>query len=403
MEFKMKSILYAVFLYILFNNAVYSQWSQVYQGPTDSRVEAMLVNGNSIFAGFYNYPNASIGVLKSTNNGYNWYQTSLNFQKVICLAAKGNNIFAGTQNFGVYVSSNNGTDWIQTTLNSVSVHSLASNGTSLFAGTVDSGLYKSTNNGDSWIRTTLPLTKSTGALLCNGTDMFAGAYWCSYKSTNNGNTWSPMSLDNVAVQCFGISGSKLFSGFVYGSTQYAFYSSTDNGLTWNSSGNLGHVLSIITSGVNNVIAGNAYVSTDNGLTWVDKGQGMTELVFSLCVTNNYIYAGTSGGRIYCRPLSEVIGIQQISSEVPKKYLLNQNYPNPFNPVTNITFDIAAKDKVRLIIFDALGREVIKLVNQELQPGCYQADWNAIGYSSGIYFYRLETKDYLVTKKMILLK
>ncbi|RPI17289.1 MAG: T9SS C-terminal target domain-containing protein [Ignavibacteriae bacterium] len=103
-------------------------------------------------------------------------------------------------------------------------------------------------------------------------------------------------------------------------------------------------------------------------------------------------------------------VQVLSINVPNKYELNQNYPNPFNPVTKIKFSIPESsikegmgDKVKLVVFDLLGKEAATLVNQKLSPGTYEVDWNAENYPSGIYFYKLQTKEYNVTKKMVLIK
>jgi photosystem II stability/assembly factor-like uncharacterized protein len=98
-----------------------------------------------------------------------------------------------------------------------------------------------------------------------------------------------------------------------------------------------------------------------------------------------------------------IGISNQNLYVPTKYSLNQNYPNPFNPATNIRFDIPKESKVRLSVFDVLGREVEVLVDNVLKPGTYKVDWRADKFSSGLYFYRIVTNDYVDVKKMILLK
>ena len=98
-----------------------------------------------------------------------------------------------------------------------------------------------------------------------------------------------------------------------------------------------------------------------------------------------------------------IGINNISTEIPASYTLSQNYPNPFNPVTNIKFAIPASGFVKLIVFDMLGRQVETLVNDNLTAGTYNADWDASMYSSGVYFYKLESIEYTDVKKMILVK
>ena len=99
----------------------------------------------------------------------------------------------------------------------------------------------------------------------------------------------------------------------------------------------------------------------------------------------------------------LIGITGNGSIVPEKYNLSQNYPNPFNPVTNIVFDIPVSAKVKLTVFDVLGREVSVLVNEQLNTGSYKADWNASGFPSGVYFYKLETESFSKTMKMVLVK
>jgi hypothetical protein len=98
-----------------------------------------------------------------------------------------------------------------------------------------------------------------------------------------------------------------------------------------------------------------------------------------------------------------IGIQPISTEIPRRFDLKQNYPNPFNPVTNIEFDIAKTGNVKLIIYNSLGQEVVTLINEELKPGSYKYDFNASNMTSGAYYYRLITDDFTKTNKMILIK
>lgn len=99
----------------------------------------------------------------------------------------------------------------------------------------------------------------------------------------------------------------------------------------------------------------------------------------------------------------IIGIEPIGSQIPKAFNLDQNYPNPFNPVTNINVDIPKSAYVKLAVYDMLGRELEVLVNENLQAGSYKVTWNAVKYSSGIYFYKVVSSDYVATKKMILVK
>jgi hypothetical protein len=112
----------------------------------------------------------------------------------------------------------------------------------------------------------------------------------------------------------------------------------------------------------------------------------------------------------------VIGVNNISTEIPQQYKLYQNYPNPFNPTTNIKFEIPnsplegrrsglseGKGDVKLVIYDIQGKSVETLIDKELKAGSYSADWNASNYASGVYFYLLLIDGKIIdTKKMILI-
>ncbi|MDD5362443.1 MAG: T9SS type A sorting domain-containing protein [Ignavibacteria bacterium] len=98
-----------------------------------------------------------------------------------------------------------------------------------------------------------------------------------------------------------------------------------------------------------------------------------------------------------------VGISNITSEIPSVYKLYSNYPNPFNPVTAIKFDVPENVFVKIRIYDITGKEISTPVNEFLKAGSYRTDWNASSYSSGVYYYRIETGKYSETRKMILVK
>ncbi|MDQ3019122.1 MAG: T9SS type A sorting domain-containing protein [Bacteroidota bacterium] len=101
-----------------------------------------------------------------------------------------------------------------------------------------------------------------------------------------------------------------------------------------------------------------------------------------------------------------VGISNISSSVPDGYTLYQNFPNPFNPVTRIKFDIPAdisKINVKLIVYDISGKEIEILVDEKLNAGSYEVQFNGANLSSGVYFYKITNGNYADTKKMFLLK
>lgn len=124
---------------------------------------------------------------------------------------------------------------------------------------------------------------------------------------------------------------------------------------------------------------------------------------------SYINNNTPKSKVYqifkyfCPTGSSGGGINLISNEIPKTYLLEQNYPNPFNPKTIIRFDILKASNVKITIYDISGREVQKLVQQKLNAGKYSVDFDAGQLSSGIYFYSIIAGDFVQTKKMVLVK
>lgn len=104
----------------------------------------------------------------------------------------------------------------------------------------------------------------------------------------------------------------------------------------------------------------------------------------------------------------VTSVKKAVSTLPSDFNLAQNYPNPFNPSTNINFTVPKSEKVSLKIYDILGREVVTLVNENLEAGAYNITWdakNSDGFKvvSGTYFYRLVAGNNSISRKMVLLK
>jgi hypothetical protein len=100
----------------------------------------------------------------------------------------------------------------------------------------------------------------------------------------------------------------------------------------------------------------------------------------------------------------VAGILEDHGEsVPMDFALAQNFPNPFNPETEFRFRIARFGAVKLKVYDLMGREVAKVVDENLSPGDYARSWNPVGFASGVYYYRLQSGESVDVKKLILLK
>ncbi len=95
--------------------------------------------------------------------------------------------------------------------------------------------------------------------------------------------------------------------------------------------------------------------------------------------------------------------QDYQETVPTDYVVYQNYPNPFNPSTNIRFALPKESHVKLTVYDVTGREIVTLVNDNLNAGVHTVEWSAKDLASGMYLYRIEAGNFVQVNKMILLK
>ncbi len=101
---------------------------------------------------------------------------------------------------------------------------------------------------------------------------------------------------------------------------------------------------------------------------------------------------------------QLIGVEPISSIVPKQFQLFQNYPNPFNPSTLFKFQVSKSAYIRIVLYNVLGEEVTTFLNENLKAGEYKVTYNAVYLASGIYFYTMFADNKLIdTKKMLLVK
>lgn len=94
--------------------------------------------------------------------------------------------------------------------------------------------------------------------------------------------------------------------------------------------------------------------------------------------------------------------------VPTEFSLGENFPNPFNPRTTITYDVGQRARISIDIFNLAGQYITTLVDAEFAPGQYQVGWNSLDalgreVPSGIYLYRMNADDFVMTKKMILMQ
>ena len=89
--------------------------------------------------------------------------------------------------------------------------------------------------------------------------------------------------------------------------------------------------------------------------------------------------------------------------IPNEYALHQAYPNPFNPTTTLSFALTIKSEVSITVYNLQGREVISLVNGNMEAGYHSVVWNGDSHSSGVYFVKMVAGDYISTQKLMLVK
>jgi hypothetical protein len=336
------------------------------------------------------------------------------------LTAQGSNVYAAVWGYGIYVTTNNGTSWSPRAGADSYSRCISSNGGNLYAGGLY-GLYVSSNGGTNWISgmggispASLPIT----SFAFSGSNIFASGYSTTggvYLSTNGGLNWTAKNngMFQLSVYSLYYSGSYLFAGVA---ANPSVFKSVDMAENWDASG-VGlsgySVNTFLPVGIN-ILCGTAagvFYTTNNGDNWLNMSSGLppNQNVASLVNTGGSIFAAVGTVGVWKRGINEV-GINQISPEVPGGFSLSQNYPNPFNPVTNIKFSIPKAGNIKLVVYDAMGREAVTLVNSHYSAGTFNVDLDASMLASGVYFYKLELRpggsvvaEFTDTKKMMIIK
>jgi len=367
-------------------------------------ISSIYINEIGIFAGSHgNYGvDSGMGVYLSTNNGQNW-NSILSNRNVQTLTGKNTDLFAGTLGgAGLYYSSNNGFNWAANPLN-LFVFGIDVFESDILVGAHNGsgwqGVFLSTDYGTNWVQTSL--NKTTSSFLRHNGYILTTAFSNVYISSNGGLNWNPSTLNSLGstalVSCY---------SNVLVAANNGVYISTNNGTSWIQSlySQDATSLAVIDSMVFAGTSTGVFASTNGGYNWSLKNEGMENInVSCLAINDGIIYAGTSDNSIWKRTLSNIIKVEVETTDVPVNFSLSQNYPNPFNPQTKIKFGVPKASFTKLIIYDLLGREVATLVNEELSPGTYEADWDASSFSSGVYFYKIVSGEFVETKKMVLMK
>ena len=396
-------------------------WVNQTSGTTQQFYSVKAVSDQIVWAA-----GANATVRRTTNGGTTWTDANPNPGVISGIvyaieAIDADNAWCTTSPAATFIfkTTNGGVNWVQVFtqtggfINGISF-SDANNG---FAEGDPVGgrwsLWKTSDAGTTWDSAGMYLIQAgTEAGWNNSVFRMGNTLWFGtnntkvYYSTNGGSTWSSGATTGL-VNSYNLHFNNATTGLAGGT---AIVKTTDGGVTYASVGTVpgtGNINGI--EGKNDdfwyVRGTGIFRSSNAGSNWtqVHTSTGtLTDIDFpttSGCLVGWAVGAGGYVGKM----TGTTVGSGNITTSIPDKYILEQNYPNPFNPVTTISYELPAADFVTLKIFDVTGRVIEELVNMKQEPGRYNVNWDAVNFSSGTYFYKLTSGDFVQTKKMILLK
>lgn len=146
------------------------------------------------------------------------------------------------------------------------------------------------------------------------------------------------------------------------------------------------------------------ISVDGGNTFTNIfRKGGYQLASAISTTLPFAPVNAQQWRTFRYSLSDVIPPDNPYSIIPGDYSLEQNYPNPFNPVTTIGYKLPINTFVSIKIYDLTGKQLLTLVNENKNAGTHEVNFNASGFSSGVYFYMIKAGNFTQARKLVFLK
>lgn len=406
-------ILYKFFFLLSFLNCVLiSQWYPQVSGTNYALKSVYFIDENTGLACGYNL------VLKTTNAGANWTSVPLQGVHNYIEFVNSSTGFICSDSGKIFRTTNTGTNWQQ--LNSgVSFHlqsmSFLNSSTGIVCG-YGKTILKTTDGGNSWfnIANFVWQVDFLSCKMFNANKYFvSGTNTFIMRTTNAGLSWTEYTHGdpNPLFTVYFLNENTGWSTGCCG----MFMTTTNSGSSWNyeyylSQGFTFYSIQFVNQTTGYVAGDNGmiYRTTNGALWWDSTVTGTIQALYSLKMINastGWVVGGfgtilktTNGGGP-----GFTIGINQISAEVPSEFALSQNYPNPFNPETKINMMIPRGGLTKVTIYDISGREVETLVKNYLNPGIYEIIFKGVNYSSGVYFYKAEYNNTVITKKMVLAK
>ncbi|NOS83754.1 MAG: T9SS type A sorting domain-containing protein [Ignavibacteria bacterium] len=359
-------------------------------------------------------------ILRTTNGGLNWSENYNSAMINDMYFLNSNTGFAFGNGGTVLKTTNNGVNW-----NSMNIPNwnyflecgYFKDSVNGFVGGQWGTLWKTTNSGQTWIsiHSIQPYTLNDMYWINTSTGFIAGGNGRIHKTTDSGITWQTQihssQGDNKKITFLNST-----TGFIATNNSPLILKTTNSGDNWiayNLSVQIGLKDIQFINDTTGFVVGGAFPyyystlllkTTNCGVNWYNFSPGTVNGLTSMQFLNDSIgYVVGAGGTILFTTNGGITFVNHTSSNIPNGYFLSQNYPNPFNPVTNIKFNIPKRSYVKISVFDVLGKEISVLVNEELNTGTFEVNWDASNFPSGVYFYKIETDEFSESKKMVLIK
>ena len=313
-------------------------------------------------------------VKKTTNGGSSWTSenstTAGDLKAVQFVDANNGWAVGGSSQATILKTTNGGTTWTAQSPSYNQCYSLSMVDASMGWAACSNQIYVTTDGGGTWnSQFSASNTLYSVHFVDVNNGMAVGASNTVYITTNGGSNWTTQSIANVNI-LNSVSSINASTAWVAGSNGN-IYKTTNGGTAW--------TIQLTNTGNNNL----------NAVQFVDANNGWS-------VGDNGTILHTMSGGV------SAVGNKK-SAVIPGRFELLQNYPNPFNPATTISFTLPSAALTTLKIYDIVGREVAALRSEEMQAGKHLIQWDASALASGVYFYRLRSGSYLMTKKLVLLK
>ena len=418
----------AVVFILLTGTCIYPQssWQVVSDSIPNFYLEAIqMTSANKGYACVSIFNSSSGSFLKTTNGGLNWQRTDYNTYSVDDISFLNDftgyaigyaySPLPGNYTGKILKTTDGGNSWAKS--DSISYGNFFKLkfydiNTGFIAGK-NGQLYITTNGGANWINRTAASNwhEPQGVWCLNANVWFIGDGDRVNMTTNQGVNW--VKNDSVPLCTFHFFDQN--SG-ISGGDDNKIYKTTNSGLNWFVISGHSSMYSVALQFTDNNTGYHAgrdtYISktTNGGYNWVQLPVTSGNEIYALSFINNLTgFVACRYGRIYKTTNGGSVFVANISSEVPDKFELGQNYPNPFNQSTIFNLQCSrlggsSTGLVKVIVYDATGREVQTLVNETLAPGTYQVRFDGSGLASGLYYYSMSIDGkQTAVKKMVMVK